>query len=231
MFSFVYEPRYGDCKDFDNLKPSAILDMVQDVAVRHSDACGYGMYRLRDMGYAWLLNGIKLHIEKPIKPMEPIEVSTAIKDMKGLFSDRGCIIRQSGQVVAKTCAAWFLFDVGAGKPCRAPEEIASAYEYHDFGDEFFEFKKIKLMDAQKLYTVVVSNKDIDTNRHLNNQKSAEILMDALPFDYSFTDMTVLYKKAAYLGDKLDLCVSKLEDGYYVHLMAQDGSVCVAGTFK
>ncbi len=231
MFNLVYTPRYGDFKDFDSIKPSAILDMVQDIAVRHSDSRGYGMHKLRDMGYAWLLNGIKLHIEKPINPSLPIEISTAIKDMKGLFSERGCIIKQSGEVVAKTCASWFIFNTELGKPCRAPEEIASAYENHDFCDEFFEFKKIKFMEAERIGTLTVSNKDIDTNRHLNNQKSAELLMDALPFDYSFTDMTVLYKKAAYLGDCLDLCVKTLNDGYYVHLASKDGTVCVAGIFK
>lgn len=230
MFNLEYKLRYGDCKNFDTIKPSAILDLVQDVAVRHSDSCGYDMYRLRDMGLAWLLNGIKLHIESKITPMESVSVSTAIKNMKGLFSERGCIVTQNGEVVAKTCASWFLFDTVNKKPIRIPEEISSAYGTHEFGDEFFGFKKPKTVEAKQLYTVRVSLRDLDTNCHLNNQKSAEILMDALPTDFEFSDMSVLYKKAAYEGDELSLCRAEIEGGYYVSLENEQGELCVAGEF-
>ena len=109
--------------------------------------------------------------------------------------------------------------------------VAESYPMHDFEDEFFAYTKPSLMDAEMLYQVRVSNKDIDTNVHLNNQKSAEMLMDALPFDFFFTDMNVYYKKAAVLGDILELCSCKTENGYYVHLQTPEKDVCVAGIFE
>ena len=74
-------------------------------------------------------------------------------------------------------------------------------------------------------------KDFDTNMHLNNQKSAELLMDALPFEYTFDDIRIIYKKPALLGEELDVCMQKIQNGYYVHLAASDGEICVAGTFE
>ena len=56
-------------------------------------------------------------------------------------------------------------------------------------------------------------------------------MDALPYDFSFNRMNILYKKAAYHGDVLYICRTDLENGYYVHLETADKEVCVAGTFE
>ena len=67
--------------------------------------------------------------------------------------------------------------------------------------------------------------------HMNNQKSAELLMDALPFDYRFTTATILYRKAAFLGDELEVCVNKTESGYYVHLQTKNKEISVVGTFE
>lgn len=230
MFKLDYETRYGDFKTPDHIKVSSVLDIVQDVATRNSKECGYGMQRLKEMGVAWLMHGIKLHFDSPVKTFIPVTAHTAVKNMKGTISERGTIIEQNGIPVAKAVAAWFLFDTNRMRPTRIPTEISEKYCIHDFGDDFFNYSKPKLMDIPKAYTVTVRNKEIDTNNHLNNEKSAELLMDALPLDFNFTDMNVFYKKAAYLGDKLEVCVTEIENGYYVHLQTEQKEICVAGTF-
>ena len=230
MFKYNYELRYGDYKDFDTVKPSAVLDIVQDIAIKHSDSCGYGLTKMRDIGYAWLIQGIKSHFEKPVKSLTDITVYTAIKEMRGATSERGCIIEQNGEVVAKTVANWFLIDCNTLRPCRIPKEIIEAYDVHNFNDDYFNYTKPKLKEAECINVIRVSNKEIDTNKHLNNQKSAEILMDALPFDFFFTDANILYKRAAYLGDELELCLKQIENGYYAHLQTKEKEICVAGTF-
>lgn len=232
MFEFTYETRYGDYKDFDTIKPSSILDMVQDISTKNSESRGFGMNKLRDMGIAWLLKGIKIEFFAPVKTHSPVTISTAVKPFKGASSLRGCIISQDGKPVARTAAEWFVFDTLKGRPCKIPDEIASAYEVHDFNDEFFNYQKPKLMEFEICaYTIRISNKEIDTNMHLNNQKSAELLMDALPFDYRFRKAEILYKKPAFLGDELEVCVAETEKGYYVHLQTKDKEVCVAGIFE
>ena len=82
MFKTTYETRYGDYKDFDTIKVSSILDMIQDVSTKNSDACGYGMNKLREMNVAWLLKGITIKIDKPVKTGLPVDVKTAIKPFK-----------------------------------------------------------------------------------------------------------------------------------------------------
>lgn len=230
MFHFQYIPRYGDYKDYETLKGALALDIAQDMGIRHSETVGYGIEVLRGLNYAWLLQGIKLHFEKPMSVTAPLDVSTAVRNMKGVTSERGCIIAQKGEVVAKTIANWFLCDTRTMRPCRIPAQMAEAYGLHDFEDAFFHYEKPALGEAERLYKIKVSPKEIDTNRHLNNYKSAEILMDALPVDFFFRDMSVYYKKSAYLGDELWLCTAEREKGWYVHLETEDGEIAVAAEF-
>ena len=232
MYTKIYELRYSDYKDFDTVKVSSVLDIVQEVSTSHSTHLGYGIDKLRSLGVAWLIKGINVHFDKEVSTRYPLEASTAVKATKAATSERGCIIRQNGEVVAKTIASWFLFDAESQRITKISPEMQSAYPIHDFGDEFFSYKKPALIaDAPKVYTIRVCNKEIDTNMHLNNQKSAELLMDALPFDYSFDDIKILYKKPALLGEELDVCAKETPNGYYVHLRSADGDICVAGTFE
>ncbi len=231
LFEYTYETRYGDFKTPTEIKPAVILDMIQDIATKHSEKCGYGIFVMEELQQAWLLQGIKAHFDQPIKAQTPVTIKTAVKSMRGTTSPRCSYILQDGKVVAKTIANWFLLDVEKGKPTRIPKEMGEAYDFDDFDEEFFTYQKLKPQEAPVLYPIRVGNKEIDTNHHLNNQKSAELLMDALPFDYFFTDMEVFYKQSAYLGDQLELCMKEIEDGYYVHLQTTDGEVCVAGIFQ
>ena len=231
LFEYTYETRYGDFKTPTEIKPAVILDMVQDIATKHSAKCGYDIPTMESLGQAWLLQGIKAHFDQPVKTQTPVTLKTAVKSMKGTTSPRCCYIEQEGKVIGKTIANWFLLDVEKGKPTRISAEMGEAYDYDDFDEEFFNYKKLKPQEADPQYTIRVGNKEIDTNHHMNNQKSAELLMDALPFDYFFTDMEVFYKQSAYLGDELLVCMKETENGYYVHLQTLDGEVCVAGIFE
>lgn len=232
MFTLKYETRYGDYKDFDRIKPSSVLDMIQDISTKDSARCGYDMTRLKEMNMAWLLQGINLKFEKPVKTHIPVELSTAVKTLKGATSARGCYIRQNGEVVAKAIANWFLFDIQKGRIGRATQEMISAYEFYQFDDEFFEYKKAQVFETEEPgYKIRIANKEIDTNLHLNNQKGAELLMDALPFGFEVGSMNLLYKKQAYLGDELEVCRKEIPGGYYVHMLNKDGEICVAGTFE
>lgn len=232
MFSFNYNPRYGDYKDYNNIKVGSLLDMIQDVSTRASAECGYDINTLRNLGIAWLLQGVNVHLLKPIRPDMQIEISTAVKPSNGVTSERICIIRQNGEIVGKSVSAWFIFNTQRQRPVRIPKEMLSAYEVFETDDALFNYTKTKIhIPETKLYTVRVSNKEIDTNMHMNNQRGADLLMDALPFNFIFNDINLFYKKPAFLGDELEVCICEIENGYYVQLQSCNEELYVAGTFR
>lgn len=232
MFKYTYDIRYCDYKDFDTVKPGTVLDAIQEVAIRNSEESGYGIETLRNMERAWLLQGIDVRFEKAVSTHLPLEAYTAVKSLKGVLSERGCILKQNGEIVAKSIANWCLFDTDKMRLSRIPKEMTQAYENYDFSDEFFTYERPEICeDASVKYTVRVSNKELDTNKHLNNQKGAELLMDALPFDFDIKIIKIYYPSPAYLGEELQVCVKEIANGYYVHLKNADNTVCVVGTFE
>ena len=232
MFSKTYELRYSDFKDFDTVKISSVLDMVQDTATKHSESLGFGVNELRELGVAWFIRGIEIKLFNTPETNKPIEVSTGIKTLKGTVSDRCTAVFQGGKRLANCVASWFLFDTKENKIARIPPEISEVYPVESFDESFPSFKKPQIAeDAPVISEILVSNRDIDTNMHLNNVKGAELLMNALPFDFVPYGIRILYKKSAYLGDRLKLCALKIQNGYYVHLADMNGEICVAGTFE
>lgn len=232
MFTLEYETRYGDYKDFYTVKPSSVLDIIQDISTKDSARCGYDMDTLKSMNIAWLMQGINVQFVKPVRTHLPLEVSTAVKTLKGATSERGCFIKQNGETVAKSVANWFIFNTEKMRIGRITPEMTRAYEFYEFEDEFFEYKKAPVLEIEKPeYRVRIANKEIDTNMHLNNQKGAELLMDALPFDFCFNNIKMIYKKQAHLGDELEVCRKEIPGGYYVHMQTKEKEICVAGTFE
>ena len=232
MYIKDYEIRYGDVKDFNTVKPSAILDFLQDVSTKHSASKGYGMKKLNELGIAWLLKGWKVKFLKPVSPETDVSVHTTIRKPRTVVSDRVYNVIQDGEVKVKAVGVWFTFDINQMKACKIPEGLAEVYMDCEFTDDFDAYVNPKECECDIVVEEIkISNRDIDTNSHLNNQRSAEILMDALPQNFEFSDMTVLYKKAAYLGDILILEALKTENGYYTHLKNKQGEICVVGTFE
>lgn len=232
MFDYNYNIRYSDYKDFETVKTSTILEVIQEAAILNSAESGYGVNVLRDMNRAWLLQGINVKIEKSVSTHYQLSVNTAVKSLKGVLSERGTIIKQNGEIVVKSIANWCLLDTDRMRLARIPKEMTESYEYYDFNDAFFNYVRPEVFDdADEIYKIRVSNKELDTNKHLNNQKGAELLMDAIPFNFELKNIKVHYPNPAYLGDELSVCVKEIENGYYVHLQKQDNTVCVVGTFE
>ena len=232
MFRYDYNIRYSDYKDFETVKISSILEVIQETAILNSASCGFGIDNLRNINRAWLLQGINVRIENSVSTHYPLTVNTAVKSLKGVLSERGTNIEQNGKTVAKSIANWCLLDTERMRLARIPKEMTDSYEHYDFGDEFFSYVRPEIIeDAPEIYKIRVSNKELDTNKHLNNQKGAELLMDAIPFDLEIKDIKLYYPNPAYLGEELSVCVKEVDNGYYVHLKNTDGLVCVAGTFE
>ena len=89
MFRYDYNIRYSDYKDFETVKTSAILEVIQEAAILNSASCGFGIDNLRGINRAWLLQGINVRIENPVSTYYPLIAKTAVKNLKGVLSDLG----------------------------------------------------------------------------------------------------------------------------------------------
>ncbi len=231
MFEKNYELRYGDLKSFNTVKPSAILDIFQDMATKHSDSVGYGIKKLYDQNLAWLLKGWRVTFIKELDVYKPLQVKTGVKNVKAVMSDRVFKVMQDEEEKIIATSSWFTFDTNNLRPCKVPSYFTEVYDVGNVEGEYKDYvNPLPCENPEKYGEITVSKRDLDTNNHLNNQKSAEILIDALPDDFSIYEMTILYKKSAHLCDVLLIETEEIDSEYKVQLKNQDGDICVIGFF-
>ena len=227
MYSKNYSLRYSDV-DFNNkVKLSAILDILQEVSICHSDEMGYTREKLSAMSVAWLLSGWKIKIISQIDLQKPITAKTAITEINNIQITRKYEIVQDDECKIIASAEWFTVDTERLALARIPFEIKEYYE--KIVEESNGFNIIRLRpdaDVKEIDSIKITNRDLDTNKHLNNVKSAEILLDYLPDGMDVNEFQITYKKQLYKGDNARICTNHTAENFMAELKSEDNEPCV-----
>ena len=74
--------------------------------------------------------------------------------------------------------------------------------------------------------VKISNRDTDTNKHLNKVKTAEIQPDYIPEGAEITEFQLTYRKQLYKDDIAKICINHTTDGFVAELKNEYDEPCV-----
>ena len=227
MYSKDYSLRYSDI-DFNNkIKLSAILDILQDVSICHSDDMGYTREKLSAMSIAWLLSGWKIKIISQIDGQKPITAKTAITEMNKIQVTRKYEIVQDGECKIIASAEWFTVDTQKLSLARIPDEIKEYYAKIMEEPNGFDITRLRPdKDAKEIESLKITNRDIDTNKHLNNVKSAEILLDYLPDGTDVDEFQITYKKQLYKDDVAKIYINHTTENFTAELRNENDEACV-----
>lgn len=226
LYEKEYEFRYGDVDKNGDIKIAAILDVLQDVSISHSAAVGLGLKVLYSKSLAWLLEGWRIKISEPLDDSK-ILVKTGIMKMHHFSSYRKYEIWQNGVLKITGTASWFSVNTELMRPVIVPEEVFSAYETIDEAENGLPFLKLRPGPlVEFLCENPVAKRDLDTNNHMNNVKSAEIALEFLPDGAKIDELQVTYRKALQPEDTVKQCGCKTYEGYYAELKNGNDETCV-----
>ena len=227
MFEKDYTLRYGDLNRKGNIRLGAILDVLQDVAGRHSSSLGYSSEFLYSKSIAWLLQGWRVRVLSALNYETPVTIKTGIMNVKRFTSERKYEMWQNGELKVIATADWFTVDIDKLKPIIVPKEILENYE--SINEESNDLPFIKLrpeVETEFVKELKVEDRDLDQNQHVNNAKSAEILSDGL-FDSSvLSEILITYRKAVMPENKMLIYRTKQDFGYYMELKNENNEPCV-----
>ena len=148
-----------------------------------------------------------------------------------IYGDFLYVVSQEGILKVKCTSVWFAFDTVNLKPRKIPQELLNRYLETPVTEEFDEYRNPEDFDnGQEIDRLTVTLRDIDTNHHLNNQKSSEILMSALPENFNYNNSVIHYKKSAHLKDMLTV-TRKLDKNTCSVRLSSDNETCVLGVFE
>lgn len=107
----------------------AYLHWMQDVAIRHSTAGGWGMDRYLADGAIWVVRSHFIEYRRPAFEGDALTLLTWI----GGFGPRSCTRkylcwrRSDDKLIARAETQWAYVDLATGQPRRVPEALRDAF--------------------------------------------------------------------------------------------------------
>lgn len=226
MFSNKYSFRYGDLDSSGKIKVSTILDLLQDISGLHLTDCGVPPEKLSEMNLAFLLEGWHVRFEKPLDRSDAT-VSTGIMRMTDIRTNRKYEIHQNGDCAVRGTAVWYAVDTERMRVARLSDDFFGIFDCISEEDNNLPYISLRPgKDLEFIGERVVEKRDLDTNHHLNNVKSVEIVLDFLPDDFLISELSVKYRKEILKNENIKIFSKQTDDAVAFEVVNEAGDVCI-----
>ncbi|MDE6656149.1 MAG: hypothetical protein K2J85_04070 [Anaeroplasmataceae bacterium] len=201
----------------DVIRPTAILDMFQDLAGLHAEELGVGYLDLKEKNYAWVVLYQQYEIKKLPPYLERVDLVTWPKPKSRLEFEREYLLKnKEGDTLVQGISNWVIIDLNTRGLVRS-DKINFNGEYEAFTNYPEKCKRKLSLDANLItdeFTYEVTLEDIDHNGHMNNARYINIIQNQI-FSYGsksyIKDVEISYVKEAKHKDKIRIGHFKVED--------------------
>jgi acyl-ACP thioesterase len=179
----TFSVRSYEVDAFNELSVPALWGYLQEAAGLSAERLGFGVKKLMDAGFTWVLARQRLEISHAARFGETVEIETWPSGLDRLAAFREFVVRCRGEEVAKATSTWFLLDSRSRRPVKPDEAIANT-GFPGQGSEHvltLPDAKIPSLDAAELERPFsIRFADIDLNWHVNNVSYVQWLLEAVP---------------------------------------------------
>ena len=129
IFAHIIEVTSDDIDALGHASNIAYVRWVQDVAVAHSEAVGFGYPEYDEIGAVFVIRRHEVDYLRPALRGDRLEVRTWVASAQAAKCIRMTEIRNKadGVVLAKATTTWGFVDVTRGRPTRIPDPIRIAF--------------------------------------------------------------------------------------------------------
>ncbi len=216
-----YTLRAGDFDKYNQIKPSAVLDLFQDAAGQHAEQLGVGFNSMLKRNFLWVVTRIKFEIITAPKRYQTVLIKTWPLEPNRLnYRREYCIEDLDGNRLIKGSSEWVVLHSTERKFLSVPDLYPFSDNFYD--EKMFEGKIGKIHNFEsdsQVYKVVPSFCELDINGHVNNIKYADFALDAVKPQESELIKTfqIDYRKEVLDGTTLN-----------IRYLKSDGNVLVKG---
>ncbi|MDR0338850.1 MAG: acyl-ACP thioesterase [Desulfovibrio sp.] len=189
------------------LRVQCICNYMEEAAGRHAELLGVGLERLDRDALAWVLAKMRLSLSRRPGPGERILIETWPVKLERLQFRRDFIIRgDNGDILATAVTQWVVMGLESRKLERFPLYIAAmAPENPPLAQECGDIR-IPALPAEgavqgPLFPVRLA--DIDQNRHVNNGRYVDFVLEAADCrgaTGSLAELEILFRSEGKRGD-------------------------------
>ncbi len=198
------------------LRITALMQFLEDVAIRHSESCGVGLDFYQDNGVAWVLAKWDIEVLSYPEFNQQITITTVPTSFRSFFGFRMMEVHdEKGTLLARVHTLWVFVDTRRKKPIPVTDEVMRAYGLTRDQKEPLPIEAPSAPETDELQAAFqVRPGDIDTNRHVNNIRFVEWALDTLPFDFTNNHtvhrVLVDYRKELMFGEPVNAVADIVE---------------------
>lgn len=214
------------------LRPSAFMDLAQEIAYWAAQALGFGYENLHVHHTAWVLSRMHVHFDRFLKWRDNASLYTWHKGSEGLFYLRDFeLIGADGTSAVRATSSWVVIDERTRRFVRAEDMPSSLVLDYQVDDAVAEpapkvvLPKDTCPEPAGEHRVVDS--DIDIIGHTNNARYVVWALDCLPPEVAqqpMKDLYINFNKETTAGETVQLFRLQEGNAWYVEGRV-DGKSC------
>ena len=207
------------------LKPSALLNFLQDIATINAEMFGFGYSFTHPKNYGWFL--VKYHMEFDDYPQDlnKILIKTEPRGVSKILANRDFEIWTSDNKkrLGRASSVWMMVDLGTKNVVNISKETNMPAFVRREND--LQFNKVIASEEFNLEkTFEIRYDDIDVNQHVNNGNYVVWAFETLPFQFRTSHklkmLDIVYKKEIAFGHRV-ISQTQIEENISTHVLKNE----------
>ena len=204
------------------LKPTAFMDMAQEMAYQAASAMKFGYYELIQSNLAWVLSRMRFRFLDTPHWEDEVTIRTWHRGAFGPFFVRDFeVVGKDGHRMIEATSSWVVIDVESRRMSH-PEDVLPKEDTacHDFAIETPAGKVMMPRGVEPEYVTThkVAYSDIDLVGHTNNARYVAWALDCLEFggdSIRVDEVEIAFHHEARPGDEIALLKVEKDGWVYV----------------
>lgn len=238
-FDKQFELRYFEMNKFGEASTTTMLTLLEETAAEHCYSINYSLYDLEQQNIGWVLVSGVMQMDRYPSYKEKITIRTWLSSYSAIRGIRENIIYdEQGNIIGRAKGLWVFFDIQRRRPVQILDEIRERWSYcEEESTNINIVKKLKpIENASHLQEFKVHHLDVDNNKHVNNIRYLQWLMESIPENvinnYFLQTIEGRFVGEAHYGDTV---LSFAEDGEkensFIHTIRTKGENKVCAIAK
>ncbi|RLA64379.1 MAG: acyl-ACP thioesterase [Epsilonproteobacteria bacterium] len=242
-FDKEFDLRYFEMNKSAEASPITMLTLLQETAADHCYSAGHSLFSLMSENLGWVLLSGVMQMDYYPRYKEKIIIRTWISKYQAIRGIRENIIYDENyNVIGRAKGLWVFYDIEKRRPTKIHKDFKEKWlSSEEVCIEHNISNKIEAIDsAESMKEFKVNMYDMDTNKHVNNIRYLQWLMESIPEEildnYHLYSIDGRFISEAQYGDVI-VSLTKSdndkdsEENSFVHTIHVKGDEKVCATGK
>ncbi|NRD23639.1 acyl-ACP thioesterase [Winogradskyella litoriviva] len=185
FFEQEFELRYFEMNALGHASPAIMLALLEETAADHCYVIDYSLFDLLEENVGWVLVSGVLQMERYPRYKEKITIRTWLSQYSSIKGYRENIIYDEHRnIIGRAKGLWVFFDIDKRRPKPIFNSIKDKWSFYNAVsiDHNIRKKLNVVEDADYTNVFKVNRFDTDTNKHVNNIRYLQWVIESIPED-------------------------------------------------